>query len=82
MKVMCIKEDTNTVTGTSCDTLLKVGEVYNVDFIETWKNERWYNLAEIKFYKGELTSFWEGLFAPLSDIDETEFIRNKKEELV
>lgn len=85
MKVMCIKESKERFNIMTGDRLplhgLIIGNIYTVidDVFVSTLNQSMYELEEFKpDPKRQL--FGKDLFAPLSDIDETE-LANKKEEV-
>lgn len=73
MKVLCIKEDTITVTGYQSTSLLRVSEIYTV---LNHDSADYYQLAEMPYLKDAKLWFHASLFAPISEIDELEFERN------
>jgi hypothetical protein len=77
MKVMCIREPETICPYTMVPPLVKVGEIYNpVATEENISGVMCYELAEHKHFL-----YATCLFAPLSNIDETQLV-NKKEEVL
>lgn len=74
MKVMCIAECPELAKHDECEYKIQVGEIYTVVDEEISCNERWYELSH---HIGVV--YLARLFAPLSDIDETELVNNKEE---
>jgi hypothetical protein len=73
MKVLCIN-----AKPVNCDIDLIEGEVYTVIDIEMFQNKDYYVLAEI----AKPNSFIKDRFIPLSDIDETEIVKQRETELI
>jgi hypothetical protein len=74
-KVMCVKRDSiNADTAEQLPPLLNIGVVYTVEYTLNFGTEIYYKLSGVP----RPNVFWSDLFAPLSDIDETEFVRETK----
>lgn len=81
MKVICINE-----TGFVDKEVdpIKEGEIYTVIAHKTYDNKRYYQLSELAINSKNHYPQWYASFRfiPLSSIDETEFEREYKKELV
>lgn len=74
MKVLCIKKATrNTVTGKPIKSSTTEGRIYNAVGDDPTDKE-YYIFSEFPYYETRL-SFWKGNFIPVSEIDETEMVR-------
>lgn len=78
MKVLCIQKDTKIVTGIGENFLLVEGNTYTVTYMDIYKGEQYYELEEF----GWQELFIAKLFIPLSNIDETELIKEREEQLI
>lgn len=75
-KVICI---TNNPAPECCD--LVVGNIYTVTKVRQAVGAK-KGVMVYEILEGIWSGYWTGYFSPFSDIDETEFIREYKKELV
>lgn len=76
MRVMCINDNVESLRRCK-KSILVFGEIYNViDYTKDEEGE-FYELAEDKGYE-----YRTDAFAPISEIDETELIKERQSELV
>lgn len=79
-KVVCIKSDNSELYGRALDRkeFVSEGSVYTVTEIRNHRGAEWYMLKE----KPYNIAYYSKNFIPLSNIDETEFIREHLTETV
>lgn len=78
MKVMCIAKKSFSVVRGTPDLFIKYPEfgcIYTVVDTFEWNHKTYFILKEL----GEESGWMERAFAPLSDIDETELIKEREE---
>lgn len=81
MRVICIKDFTACLKGVDAGNNPKFGEIVTAHQCRVWENG--YSIDEYLFdFDGKGQSFSKANFTPVSSIDETEFERNYKKELV
>ncbi len=73
MKVICIQD-----THNGKKLLLEVGSIYTASQCPVYPDN--YDLAELPTYMGRPASYWKHFFAPCSNIDETELIRERQKQ--
>ncbi len=73
-RVLCIDTPRSIAHGTDCLPIVKVGELYHIN-CDCYDDGKFYELVEHLGY-----SYASRCFAPCSNIDETELIRERQTE--